>query len=216
MIPAIAARIGYATAMSRRLLESMAIPAELQVNPVMLAESVSEAFPVMSIVGGRGEQELRFVRPATLLVVISATAIECYDEPLQLPEEDEDFAADEEDEDPGSTAEDILGHVATLLGLDEAEDGSADEPTPDDAADRRAAAIVAALLQDGLIELVTPRSRPQVEGRLAHLLAHGMHDAGALAESIADLSGVAEFYADDAQMAAVLAKVRRGGRGPEG
>ncbi|MCY0993878.1 hypothetical protein OV203_42460 [Nannocystis sp. ILAH1] len=196
--------------MSRRLLESMAIPAELQVNPVMVAESVSEAFPVMSIVGGRGEQELRFVSPATLVVVISATAVECYDEPLPPPEEDEDFAEDEEDEDPRSTAEDILGHVSELLGLEEEEE-SPDEPTPDDAADRRAAAIVAALLQDGLLELVTPRSRPQVEGRLAHLLAHGMHDAGALAESIADLSGVAEFYADDAQMAAVLAKVRRGG-----
>ncbi|WP_434424004.1 hypothetical protein [Nannocystis pusilla] len=200
--------------MSRRLLESMAIPAELQVNPVMLAESVSEAFPVMSIVGGRGEQELRFVSPATLVVVISATAVECYDEPLPPPEDDaegdEEFAEDEDDEDPRSTAEDILGHVSELLGLDEEEE-SPDEPTPDDAADRRAAAIVAALLQDGLLELVTPRSRPQVEGRLAHLLAHGMHDAGALAESIADCSGVAEFYADDAQMAAVLAKVRRGG-----
>ncbi|MFY0534805.1 hypothetical protein [Nannocystis pusilla] len=201
--------------MSRRLLESMAIPAELQVNPVMLAESVSEAFPVMSIVGGRGEQELRFVSPATLVVVISATAVECFDEPLPPPEEDaeeyEDFAEDEdeEEEDPLSTAEDILGHVSELLGLDEEEEAP-DEPTPDDAADRRAAAIVAALLQDGLLELVTPRSRPQVEGRLAHLLAHGMHDAGALAESIADCSGVAEFYADDAQMAAVLAKVRRG------
>ncbi|MFZ6185340.1 hypothetical protein [Nannocystis pusilla] len=201
--------------MSRRLLESMAIPAELLVNPVMLAESVSEAFPVMSIVGGRGEQELRFVSPATLVVLISATAVECYEEPLPPPEEyeeeDEDFVEDEdeEDDDPLSTAEDILGHVSALLGLD-AEEEAPDEPTPDDAADRRAAAIVAALLQEGLLELATPRSRPQVEGRLAHLLAHGMHDAGALAESIADLSGVAEFYADDAQMAAVLAKVRRG------
>lgn len=197
----------------------MAIPAELQVSPVMLAESVSEAFPVVSIVGGRGEQELRFVSPATLVVVISATAVECYEEPLPPPEEDaegseeedEDFVEDEdeEDDDPLSTAEDILGHVSALLGLDEEEEAP-DEPTPDDAADRRAAAIVAALLQEGLLELVTPRSRPQVEGRLAHLLAHGMHDAGALAESIADLSGVAEFYADDAQMAAVLAKARRG------
>lgn len=213
MIPATATRIGYAAAVSRRLLESMAIPAELQVSPVMLAESVSEAFPVASIVGGRGEQELRFVSPATLLVLISATAVECYDEPLPPPEEgeDEDFAEDEEDDDPRSIAEDILGHVATLLGLDEENEEAPGEPTPDDAADRRAAAIVAALLQDGLLELVTPRSRPQVEGRLAHLLAHGMHDAGALAESIADCRGVAEFYADDAQMAAVLAKVRRGG-----
>lgn len=190
----------------------MAIPAELQVNPVMLAESVSEAFPVASIAGGRGEQELRFVSPATLVVVISATSVECHEEPLPPPE-DEAFAEDEdeEEEDPRAMAEDILAHVSTLLGLDEEEEASPDEPTPDDAADRRAAAIVAALLQEGLLELVTPRSRPQVEGRLAHLLAHGMHDAGALAESIADCSGVAEFYADDAQMAAVLAKARRGG-----
>ncbi|PCC72858.1 hypothetical protein SAMN02745121_01975 [Nannocystis exedens] len=179
----------------------------------MLAESVSEAFPVASIVGGRGDQELRFVAPATLVVVISATAVHCYEEPLP-PEEDEegyeDDGEDADEDDPMDTAEDILAHVSVLLGLDEEEEEGPDEPTPDDAADRRAAAIVALLLQDGLLELVTPRSRPQVEGRLAHLLAHGMHDAGALAESIADCSGVAEFYADDAQMAAVLAKVRRG------
>ncbi|WAS91995.1 hypothetical protein [Nannocystis punicea] len=205
--------------MSRRLLESMEIPADLRVNPVMVAESVSEAFPVASIVGGRDDQELRFVSPAELVVVISATAVHCYEEPLPVEEVEEDeygevIEDDEEDEveedDPRDTAEDILAHVSALLGLEveEDEDEIEDEAKPDDAADRRAAAIVAALLDAGLLELVTPRSRPQVEGRLAHLLAHGVHHPGALAESIADCSGVAEFYADDGQMAAVLAKAR--------
>ncbi|MDC0716891.1 hypothetical protein [Nannocystis bainbridge] len=199
--------------MTRRLLESMAFPKDTQVNPIALAEAVTEAFPVCSVVGGRGEQELRFVAPAGLVVVISATGVQCFAEPpppLEAEDAEDEAEEDEEDEDdddPQATAEGVLMHVAAVLGLEEEDEGG-DTAAPDDAADRRATAIVAALLAEGLLELVTPRSRAQVEGRLAHLLAHGVHNPGALAESIADCSGVAEFYADDAQMAAVLGKAR--------
>lgn len=196
--------------MTRRLIDRMTLPPEAQADPAVLAESVADAFPVASIVGGRGEQELRFVAPATLVVLISATEVQFFDEPLPPPEDEEaageEHAEAEDGDAPEDAVEAIVGHLEVLLGMATEEDeGGEGETIPDDEADRRAAVIVGALLERGLLELTTPRSRAQVEGRLAHLLAHGRRDPGFLAEQIADCSGVAEFYADDAQMAAVLA-----------
>lgn len=72
-----------------------------------------------------------------------------------------------------------------------------EEPSPSDEADRLAAWLVGALLEQGLLELAAPRSRAQVEGKLAHLLANGVRDPARLSAAIIACSGVAELYADD-------------------
>jgi len=200
--------------MSRRLIETMKLPAAPKPDPAVLAEALAEEFAVASIAGGHGEQELRFVTPGSLVVVVSATEVRFFAEPEAIAADAEDDGDEEGEEDeeqtPDDAADEISAYLAGFLGLslDGEEEADADEAVPDDAADRHAARLVEELLARGLLELVTPRSRAQVEGRLAHLLAHGVRGAGSLAEAIADCSGVAELYADDAQMAEVLETTR--------
>ncbi|MDC0674717.1 hypothetical protein [Nannocystis radixulma] len=200
--------------MTRRWFHTMKLPDSPVPDPSVLAEAVADEFAVASIVGGHGEQELRFVTPGTLVVVISATEVQFFDQPDPI-EEDEDDAASAEDEEqtPEDAAEEIEGFLAGFLGLSEDEEDDEDEEDEEDEEDdeagdeeeRVARRVVDALLERGLLELTTPRSRAQVEGRLAHLLAYGERGAGQLAEAIAGCSGVAEFYADDGQLAEVLA-----------
>lgn len=90
-----------------------------------------------------------------------------------------------------------------LAGIEEAED-LAEEPPPSDEADRLAAWLVGALLDQGLLELAAPRSRAQVEGRLAHNLASGVRDPARLSAAIIACSGVAELYADDERIGSIL------------
>lgn len=76
--------------------------------------------------------------------------------------------------------------------------------TSRDADDEAAAAIIEALLEAGLLELVTHRSRAGVEGKLAHLLSQGITAPDQIAEALIAAPGVAELYADDDTLGALL------------
>ena len=180
--------------MARRLLRSLAFPSPT--DPRALAERVGAEFRAYAIVGTSIDYEVTFVEPASLILVISRDQARI-------------FVDGRHDEEIDETAEDIEHFIAVALGMVVDDDGPDDEPARDPS-DQRAAAFVEALLADGLLELVTPRSRAQVEGKVAHLLAHGKASPAELGAALTDSRGVSELYADDAQLAAVLARIAAG------
>ncbi len=170
--------------MARRLFRTLRFPMPVE-DPRALAEQLVARARASSIVGSGGEQELRFVAPGSLVVVIDRTEAR--------------FSLDESahlDEDPEGDADEIALQLEILLGIEEEEGDEGEAPAQDDS-DRNAAVMVGALLERDLLELSTPRSRDQVEGRLAHLLAQGVQDPARLSAAIVSCSGVAELYADD-------------------
>lgn len=183
--------------MTRKLFRTLRFPTPVE-DPRALAERLADRMPASSIVGSGGEQELRFVAPGSLVLVIGRTEAR--------------FSLDESahlDEDPEGDADEIALHLEVLLGLVE-EEGEEDEAPVQDDSDRKAAALVGALLERELLALNTPRSCGQVEGRVAHLLARGVQDPARLSAAILDCTGVAELYADDDTLGALLDTV--GGR----
>lgn len=187
------------------------LPAVLPVDLADLADRLADAHPA-TIVGRAAPIELRFADPPTLLAVLSAARVDFFED-LDAQADDDPVDTDdlgETDDDDETTAddgaEDVTNTIEILLGLadddDEADAAYAASRNVDDA-DRLAAALLGALLERGLLELVTPRARPAVEGKLAHLLAHDA-DPHAIADGLADHEGVAELYADDAELAALL------------
>ena len=73
-----------------------------------------------------------------------------------------------------------------------------------DAWDMKAKEMVETLLLQELLVLSTPRSRSEVEKKLAFLLADGDPSGEDLANAIMDLACVVELYADDPTLEALL------------
>lgn len=205
--------------MHRRPLERMTFPLEvLPVDTRALADRLADRHPA-TIVGSGGQFELRFGDPSNLIAVISPAHVDFFEDlaaQAAVDEEEDPEHQSPEELSVESGAEGIVHTIEELLGLFVEDDAAADAEyaaaRPDDAADRQAQTIVGALLERQLLELVTPRSRAAVEGKLAHMLAHGF-DAARIAESLAALECVAELYIDDDQLAALLASGSRSAPG---
>lgn len=75
---------------------------------------------------------------------------------------------------------------------------------------RRAAALVAALLAEGLLELADPRAAAWLAQRVARRFANGGEacSPAALLEMFVHADAVAEVYADEGQLAGLLARSR--------
>lgn len=193
----------------RSLLRTLELPKGA--NPRDLAESLTDDFNVASITGSNGEYEVEMVSPDELVVVINASRARFYIEPRddEDDEDDEDFD-DEDEDDPHDVAEDMSFFLSRRLGLVRDEEDEPDESagTPDDDSDELARRVVARLLDEGLLELVTPRSRPSVENHLAHCLAQGKN-AEKLCDELAEVKGVAELYTSNEQFAEILASCRK-------
>lgn len=192
--------------MTRTLIRTMSFPDAA--DPKALADRIADTLRVSSIVGSGGEVEVRFVEPDDLVVVIGPNGARFYDEPVLLEEEVDPDHAPPEPEDPDSAAESVAALIARVLGLRdpagvEGEDAEDEGPPPDES-DRHAKRVVAALLDRGLIELVSPRSRASVEAHVAHVLAHHGADPQRLSEEIIEHRAVADLYADDEALAAIL------------
>jgi 3-hydroxyisobutyrate dehydrogenase-like beta-hydroxyacid dehydrogenase len=87
------------------------------------------------------------------------------------------------------------------------------ESTPADVLDQRAARLVESLLEDGGLEPVNARARFSLTSKLADLLQHlpdapdaeaAMKAAEAVLELLVDAPEVAEVFADEAHVAALL------------
>jgi hypothetical protein len=195
----------------RSLLRTLELPKGA--NPRALAESLRDDFNVATITGSNGEYEVEMLSPDELVVVINASRARFFIEPRddedEDDEDDEDFD-DEEEDDPHDVAEDMSFYLSKRLGLvrDEGDDPDENAGTPDDDSDELARRIVARLLDEGLLELVTPRSRPTVESHLAHCLAQGKN-AEKLCDELAEVKGVAELYTSNEQFAEILASCRK-------
>lgn len=199
----------------RSLLRTLELPKGA--NPRDLAECLTDDFNVASISGSNGEYEVQMVSPDELVVVINASRVRFFIEPRDDDDEDEgdDEEFDEDEDDPHDIAEDMSFFLSRRLGLIKDEDDEPDESagTPDDDSDELARRIVARLLEEDLLELVTPRSRPSVESHLAHCLAQGKN-AEKLCDELAEVKGVAELYASNEQFADILAASRSKKRAP--
>lgn len=193
----------------RSLLRTLDLPKGA--NPRALAESLTDDFNVASISGSNGEYEVQMVSPDELVVVINATRARFFIEPRDADEDEEfDDEDDVEEDDPHDVAEDMCFFLSRRLGLvkDEDEGSEEDAGPPDDDSDELARRVVARLLDEGLLELVTPRSRPSVESHLAHCLAQGKN-ADKLCDELAEVKGVAELYTSNEQFAEILAGCRK-------
>jgi len=187
-------------------------PSVLPVGLSALADVLGDRHDA-TIASSQGQYELRFGDPSTLIVVLSPTRADFFedveralaldvmedDDPAHLPLEE--LSVQEGVELAVHTIEEILG----LYVEADVEDVSVDG---EDDADRQARAVLSALLADGSIELVGSRSRPGVEGKLAHLLAHDA-SVDAMLDALVDHPGVAEIYADEQQLEALLAASKR-------
>lgn len=181
-----------------------------------LAESLVGAFGVTSISGSGGEHEVRFANPAELVAVIGPSRASFFLQEEDAREGDDDAEPaedhDPEEEDPYDFAEAVSDHLAARLGLlaDEDEEGDAeDEEPPDDDHDRVAREVVAALLERGLMELSTPRSRSMVEGRVARCLSRGKVDGEAICAELTKVDAVSEIYASDEELSQIVRASRR-------
>ena len=196
---------------SRSLIRTMSFPDAA--DPRALAERIADAHRVSSIVGSAGEVEVRFVDPDSLVVVIGRGGARFFEEPLDIEEDDDPEHEPLEPEDPAGTAESVAALLARALGLPdpeggEGEDAGEDDGPPPDESDQQARRVVAALLDRGLIELASPRSRASVEAHVAHVLARFGPDPQRLSEEIIEHKGVADLYADDEELAAILRAAR--------
>ena len=192
----------------RKLIRTLDLPARSDARA--LAESLTDDFAVASIVGSNGEFEIQFVSPADLVAVISSSQARFFIEPLVNADDDDDDDDDDEPDDPNDVAEGISLHLARRVGILRDDDDEDDETgaAPDDDNDEVARRVVERLLNEGLLELVTPRSRAGVEGHLAHIIAHGRVD-GTLCDDLTEVKGVAELYASDEQLDEILAACRK-------
>jgi hypothetical protein len=77
-------------------------------NARALAESLTTDFDVASITGSGGEQQVRLVSPAELLVVIGSSQAQFFRTPIVDKDDDDDD--DDEAEDPDDVAEEISIH----------------------------------------------------------------------------------------------------------
>lgn len=194
----------------RTLIHTLTLPAGS--NARALAESLTRDFSVASISGSNGEHEVQLISPDELVVVISPSRACFFLEPRIEVDDDDDEHEDENEDDPHGVAEEISDYLAREAGVvqddDDDDDYNDNDAAPDDESDKIAQQVVGRLLEEGLLELVTPRSRAGVEGYLAHRIAHGRVKRG-LADALADAKGVAEVYASDEQIAAILASCQR-------
>lgn len=175
-------------------------------NPAALAESLTDDFNIASITGRAGEVEIELVHPPELVVVIDAARARFFVVPVL--EDDDDDDKDEED-DPHAIAEEMAFFLARKTGqmLDD-EDDEEDAKTPEDDSDDVARRVVKRLLEEGLLELVTPRSQTSVEEYLAHQIAQGK-TGDSLCDDLTEVKGVAELYASNEQLAEILAECSR-------
>lgn len=194
----------------RKLIQTLEFPKNSDARA--LAEGLMDDFNVASISGSKGEHEVQFVSPAELVVVISPSKARFFYEPLldvdEVDDEHGDDLDDDDDDDPYGVADEISDHLARRVGLEpDDEDDDSDDATSDDNSDLIAREVITRLLDEGLLELVTPRSRPGVEGFLAHRIAQG-RTGETLGDALADAKGVAELYASNEQLAEILAACR--------
>lgn len=197
----------------RTLIDSFELPGGADARA--LAEGLTGEFGVASISGSGGEYEVQLVSPASLVIVLGPRAARFFMQDVEdAAPEAGDVDEEEEEEDPHDAAEAVRHHLELRLGLWTGEDEEGDdEKPPDDDCDRLARDVVARLLERGLLELVTPRSRESAEGRLANSLSRGA-PAGVLAEHLSEVRGVAEVFATDEEMEAVVAECRALQRSP--
>lgn len=189
----------------RSLIHTLKLPKGTDARA--LADEVATRFHVASISGSDGEHEIQLVSPASLVVRISPKSARFFEQPLEL--DDEDQGDDDDDDDAEGTAQEISDHLARFVGLlpeDEDEEGEDGERAADDA-DELAEKVIARLLETGLLEITTPRSRPKVEARLAHCLDRGVSGA-AMCDALTDVPGVAELYVTDEEILAIVAECR--------
>jgi hypothetical protein len=92
------------------------------------------------------------------------------------------------------------------VGILQNDDDDNNNATDDDS-DLVAQRVIERLLNEGLLELVTPRSRPAIEEFLAHHLAH-KRVSETLCDDLADAKGVAELYTSDEQLYEIIAACR--------
>lgn len=198
--------------MQRRSLETMVFPQDvLPVDRPTLASALADRFGA-TIVGSDGGYELQCGEPSNLIVVIWSTHVELFEDVersmARLETEEDDPAHSVPDEESAeSGAERVIHAIEEILGL-YVDDVADDADEPDDA-DRRAKRMLDRLIETGAIELVTPRSRAGVEGKLAHLIARGAN-ALAVHEALMSHEGVAEIYVDEHQLAPLLSTPRSG------
>jgi hypothetical protein len=200
----------------RHLLSVLAYPAPLTKEGVReLAEAVGDEFAASSIVGSDDEQEVFFRVPASLVAIFGRTEARFYAENFAgAPDIDDEHGEPLPEEEPDAVAEDIRHFVAVRLGMvaDEAVEPKAGDiaaPWSQDEDDNRAARFVGTLLERGLLELISSRSRAQVEGRVSQALSNGVADPTRLADIIIESSGVGELYADGEELAEALAAAGR-------
>jgi len=177
-------------------------------NARALAESLTTDFNVASITGSGGEHEVQLVSPAELVVVISASRAQFFRAPIVVDDDDDDFDDEEEPDDPNDIAEEISFFLARRVGLvQDDEDADEDNDATQDDSDIVAQRVIERLLNEGLLELVTPRSRPGIEEFLAHRLAN-KRVSETLCDDLADAKGVAELYTSDEQLYEIIAACR--------
>lgn len=81
----------------------------------------------------------------------------------------------------------------------------AEELAPRDASDQHAKALADRLLELGWVELVSEASRSALLSSLAACLAHGWGTGSGVLEALIEQPGVAEVYADEEQLTALIA-----------
>ncbi|MDI1446009.1 hypothetical protein [Polyangium sp. 6x1] len=195
--------------MRRSLIHSLDLPRGSDARA--LAESLVGPFAVASISGSDGAYEVQFVNPSSLVAVIGPSHARFFVQEVEMDAADEDEEAaegegDEEDE-PHDIAEAVSHHLARSVGLTNDDEDTEDTP-PADESDRLARHVIAQLLEGGLLELTSPRSRAHVEARLAYCFERGMRGS-ALIETLTEVPGVAEIYASDEELSALIAQGRR-------
>ncbi len=182
-------------------------------DPAALSDEVAARFRASSITGpplsqsSAATQELWFVEPASLVLVLDARRARFYrDDAVSDDGVDEEHGTPLEPEDPAAKADEIATFLAAFLEGDD--EGEPEVAAPEDDWDRVAKLLVEALLASELLELSTPRSRGNVERHVAHTLARGVTDAAELGSEITECQGAAEVYADDETIARLLREAR--------
>lgn len=195
--------------MQRRPIETLAFPPDvLPVDLPTLADALGDRHDA-TIVGSDGGYELRLGTPSTLIVVLSPAQVDFFEDVApHEPDDDDPTHPFPEEDSMEAGVERVVHTIEQLLGLyvEEADEHATDDEHDD--ADRAAKLVLARLLEEGSIELVAPRSRAGVEGKLAHLIARGA-DAATVLDGLTDHEGVAEIYADERRLATLLSSARR-------